>query len=86
MTPTLWLLVASFVIFALAMLAIGIGVLLGGRPVRGSCGGAAIRDARGELLNCSACPARERLGEPGAPPPNSTLPGCDEHQRCDASR
>jgi hypothetical protein len=32
--------VATLLVFAAAMLALGFGLLLGRRPIRGSCGGA----------------------------------------------
>lgn len=58
MIPTL---LATVAIFALAMLGLGVGVLLANKPIRGSCGGLAVRDAEGELLNCASCPVREEL-------------------------
>lgn len=58
----------TLVVFALAMAGIGLGVMLVGKPIRGSCGGLEVRDAEGELLNCGSCPVRERLGLEGGEP------------------
>ena len=50
----------SMVGFALALMALGIGVLFGRRPLRGSCGGIGGRCA------CDAAEADDCLGEPSA--------------------
>jgi len=47
--------------FGLIMLAMSVGVILSGRCLRGSCGGAAVLDASGEPVTCATCPNRERL-------------------------
>ncbi len=52
------LLFASFAIFGLSMLAMGIGVLFGRTGIRGSCGGTAgLCDGKGRPL-CGTCPNR----------------------------
>lgn len=56
---TLLLLTLAF--FGLVMLAMSVGVILSGRCLRGSCGGAAVLDASGEPVTCATCPNRERL-------------------------
>ncbi len=57
--------VFSVVFFALAMLAMAVGVILGGRRLRGSCGGPG-----GEACACSLAErvACVRRGRRGAPP------------------
>jgi hypothetical protein len=50
--------IATIVMFGIIVLAMAIGVLFKGRCIRGSCGGEAIYDADGELLNCDSCPVR----------------------------
>ncbi len=49
-------LLATLLIFALAMLGLGLGLLFRRAPLAGSCGGLACRNA------CHACPRRK--GEP----------------------
>ncbi len=45
----------TLAVFALAMVAMGIGALLGGRRLRGSCGGLAV-DCNGERReSCEFC-------------------------------
>lgn len=46
---------ASLLVFGLALLAMAIGVLLGGRRIKGSCGGlSSFTDANGKSV-CEAC-------------------------------
>ena len=52
------LLLASFVIFGLSMLAMAVGILSGRTRIRGSCGGmAGLCDGKGRPL-CGPCPNR----------------------------
>lgn len=44
----------SIAVFALAILGLGAGVLLGGRPLKGSCGGNAV------LNICPLCGSKEK--------------------------
>ncbi len=53
-------LLATIGILALAMLGLGLGLLLSGRPLRGSCGGLADARCQGRSLSCLACPNRRR--------------------------
>jgi hypothetical protein len=52
--------VLTLVLFATFMSAMGIGVMLSGRALRGSCGGPTIHDANGDPLSCGACPKKEQ--------------------------
>ncbi len=52
-------LLLTIVVFALAMLGMGLGVLLSDRSLRGSCGGPSIHTAGGDELSCGACPRSE---------------------------
>ena len=45
-------LLLTIIVFMLAVLAMGIGVMVTGRSLRGSCGG----------LGCEGCPGRRRQG------------------------
>ncbi|WP_164881774.1 hypothetical protein [Paenirhodobacter populi] len=45
--------ILSLVVFALAMLGLGLGVLCRRAPLKGSCGGLACGNA------CAACPRKE---------------------------
>ncbi len=56
----------TFVVFAIAILGMAIGVILSNRRLRGSCGGLAnLRDSQGNTL-CEGCsnPLPECQGEP----------------------
>ena len=45
----------SLIIFLLAMAGLALGVIMGGTPLRGSCGGiSCVKDA-----GCAACPKRK---------------------------
>lgn len=46
-----------------AMIAMGVGVLLSNRCLRGSCGGEDVFGPDGEPLSCEACPHRKE--QPG---------------------
>lgn len=45
---------------ALVMVIMAIGVMLGGRCLRGSCGGPDVLGPDGDPLSCAACPHRNR--------------------------
>lgn len=47
--------IATFVVLALLMACMSIGVLLGGRRLRGSCGGVASRDCSCSVSERRAC-------------------------------
>lgn len=49
----------SFFIFLFFALSLGIGVLIKGKAIKGSCGGATTLGPDGEPLNCSTCPNRK---------------------------
>lgn len=57
------LLLITFAAFCFITLIMAVGVMFKGRCLRGSCGGQAILDADGELLNCATCPARKEHEE-----------------------
>ncbi len=48
------LFILTFVGFALAILGLGVGLLLGRGPLKGSCGGDAV------VKVCGLCPRKER--------------------------
>lgn len=60
---TILLLFISLVAFGLIVLLMAVGVIFRGRCIRGSCGGEAIYDVDGELLNCDTCPVRKEHAE-----------------------
>ena len=45
---------------ALVMVIMAIGVMFGGRCLRGSCGGPDVLGPDGDPLSCAACPHRNR--------------------------
>ena len=47
------------VIFGLCMAGMGVGVMLSGRLLKGSCGGEEVLGADGNPLSCGACPKKE---------------------------
>ena len=49
----------TLTLFALCMMGMGIGALLQGRFLRGSCGGPEVVGSSGEALSCGACPKQE---------------------------
>jgi uncharacterized protein len=53
------LVLLTLVFFGVIVLAMSVGVIFTGRCIRGSCGGQAIYDAQGEMLNCDSCPVRK---------------------------
>ncbi len=48
-------------VLAFIMLIMSVGVIFSGRCLRGSCGGPAVLDGRGEPVTCATCPNRDRL-------------------------
>lgn len=48
----------SFIIFVLIIAAMSVGVLMGRKPVSGSCGGLAAVDGMGECEICGGNPAK----------------------------
>jgi hypothetical protein len=65
------LFVLSLIVIAIAMLAMAVGVVLGGRCLRGSCGGPEVVDRDGEPVRCVSCTScgKARLADSGADPP-----------------
>lgn len=51
----------TILFFGGAMLIMAIGVIFSGRCLRGSCGGQAVFDADGDMLNCDTCPVRDEM-------------------------
>lgn len=45
--------------FGLCMGAMGVGTMMSGRRLRGSCGGDAVIGADGREISCGACPKKE---------------------------
>jgi len=54
------LLIATVVLFLLSMLGLGLGMLLSGRCLQGSCGGRRAFGPDGAPLSCETCPNRRR--------------------------
>jgi hypothetical protein len=52
--------VLTMAFFGMCMAGMGIGALLQGRFLRGSCGGPDVITAGGEAMSCGACPKQER--------------------------
>lgn len=53
------LLLVTFVFFALSMAGLGIGTIVAGRRLKGSCG-ADVVAPDGEVIACGACPKKEQ--------------------------
>lgn len=67
------LLLSAFGLFALCAVGLGVGLLLRGKPIAGSCGGV---DADGRpLADCLCERAREEAARAGKPEP--TEPACE---------
>ena len=60
--------VLAVAVFGSAMLAMGVGTLLAGRRLRGSCGGVAVEGHDGDAISCGACPSAEAEVCPGDDP------------------
>lgn len=54
--------VVAFVLIALGVLAMAIGVIFRRRCLRGSCGGPGVTSPTGERLSCADCPNRHEHG------------------------
>ncbi len=52
------LFILTVIFFGIIIAAMAVGVMFQGKCLAGSCGGAAIYDAQGEMLNCETCPVR----------------------------
>ena len=55
--------VITLAVFALAMIGMGVGVLLGGRRLRGSCGGLGVDCDDERRANCRYCGREADEGE-----------------------
>ena len=53
-------LVLTVIVMAVAMLALGVGVVFSNRCLRGSCGGPEVLGSDGEPLTCDTCPLRDQ--------------------------
>jgi hypothetical protein len=60
------ILIATAALFLLSMLGLGIGVMLSGRRLQGSCGGKGLFAPDGTPLSCETCPNRHRKRSPGS--------------------
>ena len=49
----------AIAVIAIAMLAMGVGVMLSNRCLRGSCGGPDVLGPDGTSLSCETCPLRK---------------------------
>ena len=58
-TTRMTLLLITFCVFAISVALMAIGYILSGRCIKGSCGGEALYDTDGEMINCDTCPARK---------------------------
>lgn len=54
------LLIVTFAVFGIAILAMAVGVMFSGRCLRGSCGGEGAIGPDGEPLTCATCPNRKK--------------------------
>lgn len=54
----LFLLTLFFLSIVIAAMAVG--YIFQGKCLAGSCGGRALYDAQGEMLNCDSCPVRKQ--------------------------
>ncbi len=59
--------IATFVVFAVAMLALAIGVLLGRGAIKGSCGGLANVDGAADCPYCSGTCENAQAAQPVSP-------------------
>ncbi len=59
MSTIITILLSTIIIFATAMVIMGVGVIFSNRCLRGSCGGPSVSGPDGEDLRCAACPNRE---------------------------
>jgi hypothetical protein len=55
--------------FGIIMLIMAVGVIFSDRPLRGSCGGAALLDEAGNAMTCPDCDCKTDAGiDIGSPP------------------
>jgi len=54
------LLLVTFAVFGVALLAMAVGVIFSGKCLRGSCGGEGAIGPDGEPLTCETCPNRKK--------------------------
>lgn len=60
MSTTLAVVAAALVLVVLAVAAMAVGVIMRRPCLRGSCGGAAVQDAKGRSIGCATCPNRRQ--------------------------
>ena len=53
-------LVLTVIVMAMAMLALGVGLVFSNRCLRGSCGGPEVLGLDGEPVSCDTCPLRDQ--------------------------
>ncbi len=49
----------TFVLVSLALIGLALGVLMGGKPLEGSCGTAHCT----KIMKCAGCPSRDKGGD-----------------------
>ena len=57
------ILLLTIVVFVVVMLIMALGFIIGGRCLRGSCGGPSVLRKDGEKLSCSVCGREQKLEE-----------------------
>ena len=86
-TSALALFLVVIAVFAVAFAAMALGVMLSGRCLRGSCGGAEAIGPAGEKLTCAGCPNRRNpRAAPRGKPRAAQSPASQllvHHQRID---
>lgn len=54
------LIILTTFFFSIVVAAMAVGYIFQGKCLAGSCGGRAIYDSEGEMLNCETCPVRKQ--------------------------
>ena len=54
------LILLTIFFFSIVVAAMAVGYVFQGKCLSGSCGGQAIYDSQGEMLNCDTCPVRKQ--------------------------